>query len=644
MKFTEWKQAVKEELHDIPDIYNEIKPYAYSKKYPPKVKTFSFKKLSYTFAPVFVLLIFIVLTLFSTGYSERDSYLSGTNYLSRFSENTNIADFLGAERNKAATYLQTYSESSVFDSFKLENKQSPDLVIPHTSASNINGYTEETKVVASDDNHIYYVSPSYLNVLDAENMNLEFSKQLGDYEKRVNQYHSEIFLTEYYLILVYNEANDNPALPYMARTKVLVLDKSSYIEVFSYMIYGDYLDAKLIDNQLYILNTINLSRFIDGGNSIPLPVIEENGINKGITLNDIGYIEDFIGETYTTISCLDLKTTITSSDAVLLSYNEWAVIQIQKGGVYLLNTHQNTDDQLEYGIYTALIHYKFDKKQGLKYSSSCKFKGYILNQYSFSEYDGYIRLVTTVIDYDVSINLLQTRIRPLKMINRVVILKEMSYLNSQAMRVISFFDINTSESIQAIRFQEDDLSIKTETNSLYRIDLSNHNKPKNISKTENAHLPLFVYQIDENLAISLETDRAEASYSLRLYDIDQEGLKPWAMRYQIKYDDYSYFPVLEAIVNQNAIFKTNINDRYYLGFSITNYNRTKGEYLLFEINPISKSFNTFSFTNNQIKDQACINRMVSITDGETYFCALSDDLVIIHNASFEKTGMMRLPK
>jgi hypothetical protein len=644
MKFKEWKRALREEQYDIPDVYNRIRPYAYGKKYPLRVKTFSFKKLSYTLAPVFVLLLFIVLTIFSTGYSERDSYLSGTNYLSRFSEDTDIAGFLDGERDKAASYFQTYRENSVFDAFKLDNKQNANLAVPDFSISSLNEYSEEAKVVASENNRIYYVSPSYLNVIDTENMDLEYSKNLGNYQNRANKYHSEIFLTDDYLILVYDEANDNPLIPYSDRTRILILDKFTYLEVFSYQIYGDYLDAQVQDNQLYVLNTISLRQFIDKGGSVPLPVIYENEVAKDITRSDIGYIEDFVGETYTIISCLNIDTEITSSDAILLSYDEWKIINIQKDGIYLLNNHQNTDEHLEYGIYTALIHYTFTKKEGLQYSSSCKFKGYILNQNSFSEYDGYIRLVTTVVDYDVTINFLQTRIKPVKISNRVVILKEMRYLNNKEMRVVSYFDLDTSEQIQAVRFEENEVFIKTETNSLYQINLDNPGRPKITNKSQNNHLPLFLYQLDETLAISLETDKTEASCSLKIYDINEDDLQTWALRYQIKYDNYSYFPVLEAVVNQNAIFSAKLFDRYYLGFSITNYNRTKGEYLLFEINPVTKSLNLHSFTNNQVKEQTYINRMVSITNNETYFYVISDNLIVIRNRNFEQMGMMPLPK
>ncbi len=637
MKFNKWKKALRSQKIDIPDIYDRIKPYAYQKKYIPQEK-FTLKKLRYRFAPVFVLFVFIILIIFSTGNNERNSYFSGNNYLSHFGENDNITEILNTERNKSLSYLQTYKETSITDPFRIQSE------VPLQAENDtllINEYQDTNQKVATEGKLIYYLSNNVLNIINTENQNLslETSINVRDSSQNSRNSNTEFFLTEDYLILIYSEANDSNH-PFSSRTNVMIHNKYDYEAVYSYQVYGNYLDAWLLDNQIFLINTINLNDYVDSNIQVPLPVVIEDGEEKEISYKDIGYLEGFTGETYTIITTLNLSDEIKSDDAFLLSYDVWKIISVQRDGIYLINNHLNTDDQLEYGTYTAIIHYTYDDKTGLNYSSSCKFKGHALNPLSFSEENGYIRMVITVVDYEITKSLFQTRIKPSKVSNRVIVLKELRYRSGKIMSLIGSLELDSSDLIQAVRFDENLVLIQTNTNLLYCVDLKNYSNPKTFQVIDAYAKPLFFYEL-EDLEISLKSDLNQVGYTLNFYS--PEELEPWKNNYQIRYNDYNYLPVIEAVHNRNAYFNTSINGNQYFGFSVTNYNQSEGHFLLFEIDTIMKSYQLFQFTNNYKSSQTCLNRMVSIDHNEVYFYLLSDNLIVAMNDDFVNMGFLVLP-
>jgi hypothetical protein len=632
MKFKVWKEEVKSIRFDIPDISQKIKPYAYRKRFNRHSEPVNFiKKPRLSLAPLFILVFLITLTFFSTGNISRDRYLSGNHYLSYFTNSEEISKFLTQNQESSALYLMDYRETSVMNSFKLEEK-SP---LPDMSSyfpKNLNEYLEEDITVKAEGNYLYTVSPTALNIIDTSGgkMQIVFTKLLANYRHRPgNNYHAELHLTDNYLIVIFTDENDFETV-----TNVLVFDKTFSL-VYEYQVLGNYLESNLIDNKLYLFNQIPLLDYLTKEEKMPFPIIKENSIEKDIKVSNISYIEGFGGESYTIISCLDLNDNISSEDIVLLSYHDWKQIYLTNNSLYLINNHQNTDDNLEYGIYTAMIRY--DISNGINYSSSFKFKGNTLNKFACDEYNGYLRVAISVVDYKITKNLLQTKIEPVNLNNKVLVMKESGSRNSKRMKLVSALDISTNEHLQAVRFQETEAYVLTEADKLYQINLNNPSRPKLEALFESTNTKLFFYPLSENTAFTIEANKGKNGYTISLFSLTSEGIKPWKRVHEIKYSDFSFFPVLEAVNNRNAIFTTDIRNKYYLGFSVTNFNRNKGEYLLFEIDPVSETFRT---KNLQYSD-SYPNRMIAINDQK--IIALSHDSLYSYNNNFEEIERIKLP-
>ena len=152
------------------------------------------------------------------------------------------------------------------------------------------------------------------------------------------------------------------------------------------------------------------------------------------------------------------------------------------------------------------------------------------------------------------------------------------------MKLVSSFDISKNEHLAGVRFDDTKAYALTTSGKLYQINLSSPSQPRLENSIEGDDLNLFYYPLNEKTAFTINADVAAKGYKLNFYNIDEKGITPWKQEgFEIKYSNFSYFPVIEAINNRNAIFTADILGKYYLGFAVTNFNLTKGEYLLLRL-------------------------------------------------------------
>ncbi|HHX80383.1 MAG TPA: hypothetical protein GX692_04915 [Acholeplasmataceae bacterium] len=633
MKLKEWKHRLRTEKYDIPDIYERIKPYAYRRQQKTEQVSLNPLKKKFVFAPLYVLLFVIALTIFTTDNNYRDNFLLGDYYLSYFSDTSEISEYIKENYEENKLYELDYRKSNNFTLFKVEQNLF-DMRLPEHQQYTINEYLEEAITVQAQNNFIFTVSPKALNIIDArsDKLNLVYTKRLASNNSGGI---AEMHFTEDYLTVIYTEF-------YLGEqeiekiTKVITLDKH-FNEIYEYSVAGNYLDSYLIKNKLYIFNQIPLNVYLNNNSEIPLPEIWEKNLQKEINASNIAYISGFGGEAYTIITCLELQKTITSEEVILLSYDDWKQFYLSENSLYLINNHQNSDDKLEYGAYTAIIRYNL--KGGLNYSTSVKFKGNTLNKGACDEYNGYFRIAISVVDYKITKNLIQTKIVPADFTNKILVLKETGTRTKQ-MKLISSYDISKNEHLAGVRFDGPKAHALTTNDRFYQISLNNPSQPRleNIIEGENSNL--FFCPLNENIAFTINADSTTAGYKLNFYSVDSEGIRPWMQEsFKIKYSDFSYFPVIEAINNRNAIFTANILGKYYLGFAVTNFNLSKGEYLLFEINPETE---TFKQTKFEFSEGSYPIRIIVNENNKKIF-ALNNTNIASYDNNFEQTEIIEFP-
>ncbi|MDD4000507.1 MAG: beta-propeller domain-containing protein, partial [Bacilli bacterium] len=611
------------------DIYDKIKPYANQKVFYRKNDIIELvKRPRFALAPIFIFLFLISLTIFSFNDSNQKRYLNGDQYLSFFTDSTQINNYITTNQENENYYLLNYRESPVLYSFQVDEKINLAANISDYFPKQINEYQEEALTIIAQDNYLFTASPKTLNIVDISNnqMKVVFTKILSNSETSLVELH----LTDNYLIAVYSEYQNFDTI-----TKMLILN-ADFEEVYNYQVVGQYLDSKLIENKLYLFTQVPLTNHLNNDDKvIPMPTIYENSLEKEIEASNIGYIRGFGSNAYTIITCFDLaEEEIISKDSILLSYDNWKHIYLTKNSLYLINNHQNTDNSLEYGTYTAIIRYDLEK--GINYSSSFKIKGSTLNDLGCDEYNGYLRIAITSVDYKITKNLLQNKITPETLNNKIYIMKETGTGKTKRMQLVSSFEISSNEFLETAHFSKTDAYALTQNNKLYHIDLNNASKPRLESVSETQNDPLFYYPLSDNLAFTLEVNNTKNGYLLSLYNINQDNMKVWNQVHEIKYNDFNYFPVIDAFYDRNSIFNVQISDKHYLGFSVTSLTKTKGNYLLYEINPLTETFQLrqLLFSNTYPTKMIHVNQKIY---------AMSSNTLYLYNNSFEEIEKIKLP-
>lgn len=631
MKLKEWKQKLKEHQFNIPDIYESIKPYAYRKriKYDPLPMNPLIKK-KMLFAPLYLIIILFFLVLFSTDNRYRDQFLIGDNLISYFSDTAEINNYRQEYFEESILYQYDYRQIVSFNATSETDK----AIIEYPKTS-LNEYLEDSLTVKVEGNYIYMVTPAAFNVIDTAggNLKLIYSKSLSKLPE--NEGFAEMHITDEYIIVIFTDRYTGHQ-EINKSTHIIIFDKQ-FDSVYEYSVSGKYLDSFLVKNKLYLFNQLPLNSISTSSDEIILPEITENSLPKKVTPNDIAYIKGFGSKAYTVITYLDLGDKITSKDEILLSYEEWKQIYVTEKSIYLINNHQNTDDKLEYGTYTAIIH--FDIDSGLSYGNSVKFKGTTLNKLACDEYNGYFRIAITDVDYKIIKNFLQTKINPNSFKNKILVLKETGNRSLKQMQLVSAIEISTNEHLEGVKFDGTKAYALAVSGKLYVVNFNNPSLPKLENPPSSDNVKLFYYQLNEDTAFTINSDPAISGYKLSFYDLNKEETTPWRQdSFEIKYSDYAYFPVLEAVNNRNAIFAHRIKNRYYLGFSVTNFNRTRGNYYLFEIDTASKTYKPVHF---EFSENAHPNRMVVDETNKLIF-ALSDKIIAAYDESFEKVDILIL--
>ncbi|MGB7530397.1 MAG: beta-propeller domain-containing protein [Bacilli bacterium] len=621
MKFKDWKRNLREQEFNIPDIYEKIKPYAYQKRVrsePVLVRPLVKRKM--LFAPLYILLLLFSFIIFSPTNKQRDSLLVGDQHVSYFTGIEEIETYLQENKGENPTYksgLQVESQSI----------RNSGVAMPEFPMSGINEYLDEATTVEIRNDHLYLVTPSFFKAFDIENGKLELlhSQTLSAIPGGI----AEMHVTDECIALVYADLHRGEE-DIDTATNILVLDSNFQI-IYEYSVAGNYLDSYLIGNKLFIFNQIPLMYRKEG--AIPLPEISENAQRKNTGPQDIAYIQGFGAEAYTIITSIDLNRFF-SEDTILLSYDKWEKFHFSENNLYLINSHTNTDDKLEFGIYTAVIRY--DIRNGINYGNSIKFKGKFLNKSACDEYEGYFRIAVTDIDYKITKGLLQSKATVEAFGNKILVLKA-SEIEGAQIKIVNTIDINKNEHLKGAKFAENGASALSNTGKFYSINLSNPRLPKFETPLHDEDIELFYYQLNEDTAFSIQTDAEIKGYKISLLAPDAKAPNVWRELVAVKQGGFSYFPVLEAANNRKAFFVQKIDDNFYLGFAITNYNKLHGNFHLFEIDPENKTCKQVPI---DFSETSYPTRMIANEETKLIY-AISDSAIAVYNYNFEKVDVLK---
>ena len=165
---------------------------------------------------------------------------------------------------------------------------------------------------------------------------------------------------------------------------------------------GWLLSSRLLDGRLYLVSNLWVYSYDEDDPETYVPVLYRNGAEEPMAAERI-YLCGTEESEYVVAAVYDLERGAQTDSLSLLGSGD--EIYMSGSSLYVLGSEwdsQETETHTE-SVYTVTTHrngrstsvYRFDLSDGLRLAASARVPGYIDDQFSADEYDGYFRLVTT---------------------------------------------------------------------------------------------------------------------------------------------------------------------------------------------------------------------------------------------------------
>lgn len=379
---------------------------------------------------------------------------------------------------------------------------SPNYGKTNTQVENV----DEADIIKNDGRYIYilaggtYKTERRVTVLSASDMKVMsyISLESDDYyyniqEMYVNGDRLVLLASEYEKLEEEDGAVYDIAYPYSYnRGKIVsfvydISDRENPVFVRKVSQDGsDYISSRMIDGVLYTVSNYRVRGNTENE-------IKENAIphvnGKEIACDCI-YIYDYDSKSYNILTAYDtrLDEGEVSTVSVLGSGNE---VYCSQDALYVANSNYDYDK----GNYCEIYSFSIDGTK-LDYRASGTVKGSFLNQFSFDEYEGNLRVATTDYSYvhDVDVSSIYVLNKDLQLIGKLE-------------------DIAYDEQVKSVRFMGDTGFIVTfrNTDPLFTLDLSDPTAPKVVGEVKLPGFSSYLHPVGEGLVVGLGYDGDEES-------------------------------------------------------------------------------------------------------------------------------------
>lgn len=319
---------------------------------------------------------------------------------------------------------------------------------------------------------------------------------------------------------------------------------------------SDYVSSRMIDGVLYTVSNYRVRGNTENE-------IKENAIphvnGKEIACDCI-YIYDYDSKVYNILTAYD--TTVNdgevSSVSVLGSGSE---VYCSQDALYVANHSYDYSK----GEYCEIYSFSLDGTK-IDYRASGTVRGSFLNQFSFDEYEGNLRVATTDYSYvhDVDVSSIYVLNKDLQLIGKLE-------------------DIAYDEQVKSVRFMGDTGFIVTfrNTDPLFTLDLSDPTAPKVVGEVKLPGFSSYLHPVGDGLVVGLGYDGDEESADFNTVKVslfDVSNLKnPKEIDTFVLKDAYS------SALNNPKAFITYPEEKL-IGFPVEHYDeRTVYSYKLLKI-------------------------------------------------------------
>ena len=262
-----------------------------------------------------------------------------------------------------------------------------------------------------------------------------------------------------------------------------ISDRSAPEEVREINMDGTYFNSRLIDNYLYFI--IRNSAYITD-DEVPLPMIREGDTWSSIEADCIWYPNNTRGwMAYHTIASIDVQVDDSKLTTETFLLDEGSTIYVSPTNMYLTSEGWWRETKIT----------KIGIEEGeIKFKANGTVPGYVLNQYSMDEKDGYFRIATSGNNGDRRSG------------------NNLFVLNEELETVGSVEGLAKGEQIYSTRFIEDRCYMVTFkiTDPLFTIDLSDPENPEVLGALKIPGFSTYLHPYDENILIGIGKETVES--------------------------------------------------------------------------------------------------------------------------------------
>lgn len=420
---------------------------------------------------------------------------------------------------------------------------------------------DEADIIKTDGKYIYYVNSvkNEIIIYLANGKNVKKLSEITEfsYDGKASNYDfyiNDMFLCDNLLVVNVTDTKE-----YISDTNVIVYDVKNPqkpVRKKTFAQSGSYISSRMTGTTVYIVtNKMIRSNSCKKFNDY-VPYVEENGEKASIASNDICYVENSEQPSYLVISKINILSDSqdTQSKAILgIGEN----IYCNENNLYAYATvygNQKANYDVEYyAPKTKII--KASIENNVEFTAVAQVDGYVNNQFSLDERNGFLRVATTSED------------SALKYSNNLYVLDE------NLKTVGKIYGFAKDESVKAVRFINDVAYVITyeQTDPLFVIDLKNPKSPEIKGSVEISGFSTLLTPVDENTLLGIgycdketESGIVTNGMKLTLFDVsDCTNVKVLDSKELVGYDS-------EVLYNHKALVVNASEDYYAFPFSIYN--------------------------------------------------------------------------
>jgi len=416
--------------------------------------------------------------------------------LKRFSSYEELKSFLKAS-SQGGPY---YDEGLWVQTFGMTTRGMKSNTVPDYSTTNIQVEgVDEADVVKTDGEYIYIVSENSVVILKAYPP--EEAQILS--QTTLNGTLRGIFINEDKLVIFEDEfgyyGSYESSIPYETpRTFIKVYDVSdreSPVLKRNFSLDGYYFNTRMIGDYVYAV--INQPAYLNES-EVVLPKFYSDDEVEEIYATEIYYsnVSDYF-YTFTTIVAINVQNDEQKPAHKTFLLGATRVIYVSLNNIYLtFPEHPMTTS----GVERTTIHRIHVENGEIEYETSGEVPGYVLNQFSMDEYEGYFRIATTTGHVARTWGEATSQ-------NNIYILDTNLNISGK------LEDLAPGEKIYSARFMGDRCYLVTfrKVDPLFVIDLKNPSNPKVLGKLKITGYSDYLHPYDENhiIGVGKETVAAE---------------------------------------------------------------------------------------------------------------------------------------